>query len=517
MKLIKAITIFCILVSCTACGKGADQQGIPKAHSLDMAFISEPVDQLADAAEAVDLSVPSETTQESIGTPFTDSIDPIRPLDESTVWIENDQDFTVVFDGDLHRRPSSVSLQAPRTNPADHMDMLLTTQERYSTWQEAYAVLLREYAEWSEYLYFLLHDFDNDGIPELIVMGHEYYDGGELVDAVFTFKNGEVLSLEYDGDVAIAGFALGARTRMLAAPGDAPGLIVYRIGPSAGVFGTSVNYYRIVIDGQRLVIDAHGERYIDISTLSELYNDFGYGSDIDQAALINDINQHTHYYINDSAVPEKELCRTFELGNQISFSSITEANIQQVIFALPEPPNNVIEITAYLLGNLGNPVLVEESKYHRIFRSDYYYLAMVFDKNENLVAFDHFISCPQIFLTDDRIVSISSQAGAGIETRWTYYYSIEQDVFSDVFYAVFQQKDNMIILRGENGSIIVRDIFDENGFFQVLSGFDGISADTVSPFIGAEFIDDGQRISVTYLDEQFEELIAVLDLTGIAY
>lgn len=133
------------------------------------------------------------------------------------------------------------------------------------------------------------------------------------------------------------------------------------------------------------------------------------------------------------------------------------------------------------------------------------------------MAFDYSFRCPHIVISESRIISIAVQAGTGIETRWTYYYSIDHDVFSDVFYAVLQQMDNIIILRGENGTIIMRDVFDESGFFQLLSGFEGISTDTVSPFIGAEFMDYGQRISVTYLDERFEELIAVFDLLGVAY
>lgn len=63
----------------------------------------------------------------------------------------------------------------------------------------------------------------------------------------------------------------------------------------------------------------------------------------------------------------------------------------------------------------------------------------------------------------------------------------------------------------------MRDIFNESSFSQVFSGFIGISTDTISPFIGVEFIDDGQRVRVAYLDLQFEELSAVFDLYGDNY
>jgi hypothetical protein len=177
-----------------------------------------------------------------------------------------------------------------------------------------------------------------------------------------------------------------------------------------------------------------------------------------------------------------------------------------------EASANVNEVTAYLLGNLRNPIIVEESKYHRIYRDgDSNYLYMIFDKDENLVASDYFPRWPNIVVTDDKTISISIQAGTGPGTRWSYFYSIEKDVFSDVFYAVFQQKDDRIVY-GEYNVIVVRDIFGEDEFLQVFSDFEGISKNTAFPFVEAGFIDNGQKISVTYLNERFEETIAIFDL-----
>jgi hypothetical protein len=39
-----------------------------------------------------------------------------------------------------------------------------------------------------------------------------------------------------------------------------------------------------------------------------------------------------------------------------------------------------------------------------------------------------------------------------------------------------------------------------------------LAADVVSPFVKAEFIDDGQRISITYLDEDYERITVEFDL-----
>jgi hypothetical protein len=306
-------------------------------------------------------------------------------------------------------------------------------------WQEAYAALLRDYAEWSDYLYFSLYDLDKDGTPELIVMGHKYYYGGELIDVVYTFRNDEVLFLDYDEDVEIVRFALGARTRILAAPGNTPGLIVYEVGPSAGTFGTSIKYYRMIIDGQRLVIDAYGERYVDVETLFELFNGFGYG--IDNDTLNAAIQRHTHYYVNNSVVPERELNRVFELGDRISFSQITEDNIQDTVFAAPEASMNANEIDTYLLKNHRNPIIVEAGKYYRLYRDEYSnYLYMIFDKNENLVASDCFQRCPHIVVNDDRIISVSLQAGTGISTQWTFFTTWKEMRFQMFSIGCFNKK-----------------------------------------------------------------------------
>ena len=194
-------------------------------------------------------------------------------------------------------------------------------------WQQAYAKLLREYEEKGD-LYFLLYDFDKDGTPELIVIG---ILSDESCDAVYTFRNGKTLALEYEEDVFSADSVLYARGGVTAAPGDAPGLIDYYIGPSAGAFGTSTYFTRIVLDGDRLMIDARGSIYVDVKTLNELFENFGRDTD-DYASLSEAIQKHTHYYINDNAVTEEELYSTFVNEERLSSLRITETAIREIIF-----------------------------------------------------------------------------------------------------------------------------------------------------------------------------------------
>ena len=122
-------------------------------------------------------------------------------------------------------------------------------------WQNLYASLLRYYAELSfeqfnlpialEWdWYFILHDINQNGIPELFVVmqnlsGHTNYY------AIYTFSNGEATSLEFDeigfGNVSI-----------LAPLDNSPWIILsYAVGSGASLT-------RLKIDGNVVVPDAQG-------------------------------------------------------------------------------------------------------------------------------------------------------------------------------------------------------------------------------------------------------------------
>ena len=190
-----------------------------------------------------------------------------------------------------------------------------------ATWQEAYKAILQDYYDkWRVDLggSFILHDIDGDGVPELIVVGN--------FDAVYTFRNGEVLSLKYGENIQIAGTINAARTRAWAAPDNGPGLIFSYNGP-AGRFGiSSVMHWRIIIDGDGLIVDADGERYVDVNTLLGLYDE-----NVDWDAFQDVIQEHTHWYLNDAIVSEEDFRRVFVGGEMLWPLQINEDNIQNAI------------------------------------------------------------------------------------------------------------------------------------------------------------------------------------------
>ena len=187
-------------------------------------------------------------------------------------------------------------------------DIIFGWQPPAVTWQEAYTALLQDYAKRSDNLFFFLHDFDGSGTPELLIAG-EYPGIDEIYDAVYSFRGGRAISLEFDEGVYIAGYALAGRAGVFVTPDSSPGIITYIAGP-ASVFGPSTSFSRVVIDGHRLAIDTRGQSYV------EVYN--GYGI--------------RHWIIDGYAVSYEEFHRVFNrYEGRLQAVRINEDNTRSVI------------------------------------------------------------------------------------------------------------------------------------------------------------------------------------------
>ena len=238
--------------------------------------------------------------------------------------------------GGIAHYPETIACKFEAVIPASISEpVLLESEPKMLLWQDAFADLLRAYSLKGGQLFFLLHDFDKSGIPELIIVG-KYED--EMIDIVYAFRDGEVLRLEYERGVQIAGFALSARAGVIAPPDGVPGLITYITGASAGGFGSSSGYTMIVIDEQKLIRKYGGARSIDFHALNELFDDMGRGA-VDNDELDAAIREHTRWIINNIAVSEKEFDRIFGRGKtreeyRLSPLRITEKNINAKLYGL---------------------------------------------------------------------------------------------------------------------------------------------------------------------------------------
>jgi len=142
----------------------------------------------------------------------------------------------------------------------------------YDTWQEAYAELLRSYAElplrpdsieigW----HFALHDINRDGTPELFLL-MLYGNGHNSYRSIYTFNDRILLSLEFEN------FAIDGSLFSLSNGGP------YIIARTDVGFGAS--YMRMLISSNKIIVNYYGycrpnqnamENYWDIFDIQE-YN-----------------------------------------------------------------------------------------------------------------------------------------------------------------------------------------------------------------------------------------------------
>ena len=157
--------------------------------------------------------------------------------------------------------------------------------------------------------------------------------------------------------------------------------------------------------------------------------------------------------------------------------------------------------------------VVEETEYYRIIQSDFWYVHIL-DRNHDTVRIEGpFYKEPRVLIVSDNLLRITVQAGTGRGSIWGYYYDIEKDVSSQVFYWIYDQYDGMVAY-GYVSKVIVRDIFDEGGYYLEIASFkEPFSPQTVEPIINVEFINDGRSVRVTYVTgAHYQEVTEVFDL-----
>jgi len=228
------------------------------------------------------------------------------------------------------------------------------------SWQEVYVALLLEYKEESEDLFFVLHDFDKSGIPELVVVGG--FEDIPWYDAVYAFRSGDAVALEIGDGVHIGGPVLSARKSGITnTSGNEPGLITYFVGVGS-LFGASTYYSRIVVENDKLIVDNMGVHFVDVATLNDIFEELreslatGGGQHLDWDRMDAVIEEHTHFLIqnrpavndcinvllntsedithilNNHAVSEDYFFSIFGREESLSYYRVTEESIREIIF-----------------------------------------------------------------------------------------------------------------------------------------------------------------------------------------
>jgi len=189
-------------------------------------------------------------------------------------------------------------------------------------WQEAYVALLRDYMrypfdEWHTGWRFILHDFDRNGIPELLIFGNQGVTSDII--AAYAFVNDEVLPLEIDRPIWLSFYAMPRNNQSgMIALWFSDGLFSYTDYKDASSNGWDL----IILDEGRLVTAITTTVMYFVSHCREEYG--------------------VHHYIDGTKIAEAEFTRITEsiLGNwddgfpQLGSwpVDITETYIQEQVF-----------------------------------------------------------------------------------------------------------------------------------------------------------------------------------------
>lgn len=208
-----------------------------------------------------------------------------------------------------------------------------------------------------------------------------------------------------------------------------------------------------------------------------------------------------------------ELFKWFDLYSDIKPTFIFDKD------KYTESLNKIYKENAMTIEDLLNPYAIEEQEYYQLMGSDnYIYYYYIFDKNKNVVKEEAHTRFPHISLIEGYLVKVWIQAGTGVSTRWTYYYDVNNDRFSETFGPVFDERNDRIahVEWDTIYKLIVRDIFDKEKYYYEITSFNEPLAEIIDPFVDIKFSDNGRQVQVTYLTgkdyESFREVTEIIDL-----
>ena len=141
---------------------------------------------------------------------------------------------------------------------------------------------------------------------------------------------------------------------------------------------------------------------------------------------------------------------------------------------------------------------VASNEVYGLFEEDGVYALQLYNPEGDLVwAFGPGSHEPHVAEEEPGLWSVSLSAGPSPSLRWTVFYKPETGQLSDLIYGILA-RDGERVLCIAGKSLVLRGIF--TGWDQVvLDEFSEPLAQTVEPFVTADFNEDGKAVVVTYL------------------
>lgn len=198
------------------------------------------------------------------------------------------------------------------------------------------------------------------------------------------------------------------------------------------------------------------------------------------------------------------------MGLILGISGFTSKKILSYIVALSmaflltgcqkKIPNDVSSIESNL--NPKSDIIVKND-YYKIYcgateETRFFYYYDLFDMDGNLIKSEcTYMNEPTISECSNNIIKISAQAGTGLSTKWSYYYNISSNLFSQIFYHVLAEKET-VIAYFDGEQIVICNMFDVESFYKEIKLNNEISNST-DPIEEVVFSDNLDSVTVVYM------------------
>ncbi len=160
---------------------------------------------------------------------------------------------------------------------------------------------------------------------------------------------------------------------------------------------------------------------------------------------------------------------------------------------------------------------ISENEYYKIYTGQneddrYLFYYDLYNKDKDLIKSEcTYMNQPDIILLDNSIIKISVQNGTGLDTQWTYYYDINTEMFSPIYYHVLEESQRYVSYF-ENSKVIVCDMFSEGLYKKEIHLTNELSA-TTEPIKNVYFSEDMKTIEITYYTKNdFNEITEIVEL-----
>ena len=142
--------------------------------------------------------------------------------------------------------------------------------------------------------------------------------------------------------------------------------------------------------------------------------------------------------------------------------------------------------------------IVESGPHFMVYQKEFLFYYEIFNQNgDAIVSSDMKPQYPDIEMIDDVVIRITTQGGTGTGTQTSYFCNVNTGARSEDFSCVLAQYKNLVVY-AQSDKIIATSIFDHS-FYREIKHFQYPFSPSAFPFEGAEFIEDGTGVRITYL------------------